>query len=175
MQRQRPPSLVLIGCFSLAFAAAYGGWLLVYRGGDLFSLSAAALGNGDAQDNLLRNHLTSKRAIVLALLPLVLQAVLLVVLAWSGFGLLMLRGSARWSALFFSGCILPIALLDTVLRLWLLTLPRQPVKVTPFLMDAVVIQFAIVLGGSMFLPSVTAAYQADVPPESGTDEAPATP
>jgi hypothetical protein len=159
MPRERPPALLAMGCGCLAFALGYFVWLAAYQGSRVADMLAVLFGNSEAFDELSRLHLASTPGVFLTVLPFCLELVLLGILLWCGFGLVTLRGSARWSALFFVGTIVPLALADTVLRLTLLTMPRQSLPLAPFLMDAVVIQFAIVLCGTMFLPSVAAAYQ----------------
>jgi hypothetical protein len=159
MPRERPPAVLAMGCCCFAFALSYFVWLAVYQGPRVAHMLGVLFGSDEALDELGRLNLASTAGVFLTVLPFFLELLLLGVLVWCGFGLVTLRGSARWSALFFIGVIIPLALTDTLLRLTLLTAPRQSVSVTPFLMDATVIQFAIVLCGTMFLPSVTAAYQ----------------
>jgi hypothetical protein len=171
LSRERPQTLVVMGYCSLGFAVTYLGWLLLYHAGDIVDMLAAALGNGNALDSLLRKHLAQAHAVFLTLLTVGLEAVLMAILVACGYGLLTVQGWARWCALFFAAVVVPVALLHTVLHLAWLTGPQQPLRITPLMMDAVVIQFAIVLGGTMFLPSVTAAYQPDLEGETRTDGA----
>jgi hypothetical protein len=166
MSRERPQTLMVMAYFSLGFAVVYLGWLLIYHAGDIVDMLAAALGNGAALDSLVGKHLAEDHAVFVTLLTVGLEAVLMAILLACGYGLLTVQGWARWCALFFAVVAVLVALLHTVLHLAWLTSPQQPVRMTPLMMDAVVIQFAIVLGGTMFLPSVTEAYQPD--PQDGT-------
>jgi len=163
MARTRPRILLVMGCCCLGFAVLYFGWLWLCNAGDLLDMLAAALGRDDALDSLLHKNLAGGRAILLTSLNLWIETALMAVLAWCGYGLLKVHGAARWSALFFGAAVVPVALLHTILYLAWVTMPYQPIRIVPLVMDAVAIQFAIVLSGTMFLPSVTAVYQ--VPPE----------
>jgi hypothetical protein len=163
MTRTRPQILLVMGCCCLGFAVLYFGWLVLCNAGDLLDMLVAALGGEDALESLLQKNLAGGRAILLTSVTVWIETALMGVLAWCGYGLLTVHGAARWSALFFGAVTVPVALLHTILYLAWLTMPQQPVRVVPLMMDAVAIQFAIILSGTMFLPSVTAVYQ--VPPE----------
>jgi hypothetical protein len=150
-----------MGWCNLAFAVAFLGCLLLYHVADLVDMTAAIFGDAAAVDSL-RSHRLTGRAVFLTLVPFCLEVMLMGVLLWSAFGLLTMRGSARWSALFFGGVAIPLALAHSVLHLVWLTVPEQVIALGPLLLDAILIQFAIVLCGTMFLPSVVVAYQADL-------------
>jgi hypothetical protein len=159
MSRTPPPTVLVLGWCCFVFGVPYLGWLLLYHAGNMVDMLAAALGSAEAVDSLLAHHLAETHAVMLTFLTVCLEAVLLALLLACGYGLLHRSGWARWSTLFFAGVVVPVALAHSVLHLLWLTLPHQPIRVTPLIMDAIVIQFAIVLGGSMFMPSVTAAFQ----------------
>jgi hypothetical protein len=159
MPRERPPILLVLGWCCLGFTLFYLGWLLVYYSSHLVDMAGVVFGSADALDSLRQHDRARTSAIFLTVLPFCLEVALMGVLGWCGFGLLTVRGSARWSVLFFCLAIIPVALLHTVLQLTWLTKPNWPVALTPFVMDAVVIQFAIVLCGTMFLPGVALTYR----------------
>ena len=89
------------------------------------------------------------------------EVTLTVLLAWSGVGLVALWRSARWSAVFTGGFSIAAALGHTF-GLFSLTPAAEAIKVTPLLMDAVAVLFAIVLLGTMFLPDVSEAYAGEL-------------
>src|SRR5947209_3154352 len=63
MQRQRPPTLLVMGLACCAFAVAYLLWLLLYRRADLGDLVAAALGNTDVLPGLKARGLARASAV----------------------------------------------------------------------------------------------------------------
>lgn len=72
--------------------------------------------------------------------------------------------SSRWCGLAFCGFAIVLTLLGTLVRLFFLTLPGEVVKVGPFVMDAALLLFAIILGAALLLPGVVAASASKVEP-----------
>jgi len=161
MQRQRPPTLLVMGLGCCAFAVLYLLWLLLYRRADLAALLAATFGNSDVLPALQARGLGRASTVRLAVTHLLVELVLTGLLVWSGFGLLLVWRSARWSAVATAGFSIAAALGHTF-GLFSLTPPAEAIKVTPLLMDAVAVLFAIVLLGTMFLPDVSEAYAGEL-------------
>src|SRR5436309_16136645 len=98
MQRQRPPTLLVMGLGCCAFAALYLLWLLLYRRADLANLLAATFGNSDALPALQARGLGHASTVRLTVTHLLVELALTGLFVWSGFGLLLVWRSARWSA-----------------------------------------------------------------------------
>ena len=158
MNRQRPPILLIMGACSCVFAALWFLWLVVATGGDYLDLLNIAVGNRDSLPGLARHNFDSAGTIRIAWALFGAQAALAGVLAWTGFALLRFWQSGRWSAVVYSGFAIAVALLNSSFRLTFLTPAGEPIRVTPFLLDALAILFANVLCGTMFLPEVALAY-----------------
>jgi hypothetical protein len=158
MVRPRPPTLAVMAVLCCAFAVLYGCWLLSFHGGNFLAMVTVAGGDPEPLPGLAPQNLASAGPAALALTFAAVQVALVGVLVWAGVGLWLMWPSARWSALAWSAFSVATALLDTVVRLFFLTLPGEVVKLTPFLLDAAAILFAVNLWGTMVLPSVTEAY-----------------
>jgi hypothetical protein len=158
MARQAPVSLRLIGLGLSFFAAAYLLWFLLYAWPHLQQILGVAFGDAGPITNLMHDNLAGAATVRAAVMLGSARVVLVGGLATAGVGLVLLWRWARWASIFGSAMLIVLALASTVARLWFLTLPGGAVKVTPLLLDGTGILLAIVGGGLMFLPEVTAAY-----------------
>jgi hypothetical protein len=154
--------MLLMGLCCCAFAVLYLGWWTIFRGGELVQLVAAAFGDASLLPSLARRNLVRVAPIRFTVVVFFVEVALMGILAWAGCGLILFWRSARWAAVFYCGWAIAVALLHTFVRVFFLTLPGEVVMVSPFLMDAVLILFANVLAGTMFLPAVTEAYAGDL-------------
>jgi len=162
MIRQRPLTLLAMGVSSCVFAAIWFLWLLSIHGGDLIAVLGGALGKSESLAELEHRNLASAGPIRVLVTLFAVQTALIGLLAWTGMALVRFRPAARWWAIGSSLFVIAVALCSTCLHLAFLTLPGEPVRVTPFFMDASAILFANLLCGTMFLPEVTVAYAGDV-------------
>jgi hypothetical protein len=173
MDRHSPLVQLVMGLAACAFAAAYLVWLLLARGDDLADLPAAAFGSAEAVERLAGRQLATAAAVLVTVVHLAVVLVLTLLTAYSGVGLLAFWRSARWAAVFTGVFTAAVGVAHTLVRMIFLTPAGAPVKLTPFLMDAVAVLFAVVLVGTMFLPELTTAYGGDLTPAGpGAGESP---
>jgi hypothetical protein len=158
MVRQRPLSLLSAGLGCSLFATLYLLWFLLSAWTALREVLAVALGNTEAVPDLTRLNLASAVTVRAAFVLGAIRGTLCMILLIAGVGLVFYWRWARKAALIAGSLLIVMALIDTVARLWFLTLPGGAVKVTPLLMDAAAVLFANVLCGVMFFPEISAAY-----------------
>jgi hypothetical protein len=171
-------AVTTLGLSALAFGLVCLLWLAFGRRGDLADQFAAAWGDRDAAARLAKAHLHGAWAICLALVPLLLEWALTFILLAAAVGLLYAHPAARWAALFYCVCIIPLEFITALLRVFYLTLPGQPVRIVPIVMNCLITLGAIGLWGGLFLPEVETAFAgpgAEPPPEQGEPPAQATP
>jgi hypothetical protein len=174
MAHPRPAAVTALGSCGLAFGLACLAWLALGRSGDLTELFRAAWGDSVAARRLARAHLDGVAAVSAATVPLLLEWALALLLLAAGAGLLSLHRAARRAALFYCVAVIPVQALAALVRVFCLTLPGQPVRIVPIVVNCLVTLFAIGLWGGLFLPEVEAAF-AGPPPASPGGEGAAAP
>ncbi|HYT91742.1 MAG TPA: hypothetical protein VEL76_23715 [Gemmataceae bacterium] len=164
MSHPRPAAVTILGLSGLVFGVLCVAWLALGRRHDLTDLLGAAFGDRSAAARLAQDHLVSVGALCAALVPLLLEWALAFILITAGVGLLYVHRSARWAALFYCACIIPLEGLATLLQVFCLTPPDQPVKLERIVVNGLVTLFAIVFWGGLFLPEVVATYAGRLSP-----------
>jgi hypothetical protein len=158
MRQAQPPAITVLGLSGLLFGLASVAWLALGRRHDMAELLDAAFGDRSAATRLARDRLDGVGALCAALVPLLLEWALAFILIAAGAGLLCFQRSARWTALFYCGCTVPLQAISALLQVVCLTGPTRPASVGPIIVSFLVTVFAIVFCGGLFLPEVVAAY-----------------
>lgn len=166
MSNPRPLVLTLLGYLSLAVALAWCAWLGLGQQTVLLNLCGAAAGDARAIQDLSRQHLAAPGPVYVTVLTLLLELLLTLILLASAVGLLARRPWARWTALFYCVWVILVEAGSTLARAFYLTPATEPVLLTPILVNGGTILFAIVLWGTVSLPSADAAWA-----DPGTDPA----
>jgi hypothetical protein len=169
MTRKRPAVLLVMGLLGLLVGINYLIWMIVSQQEVLFDLFFSGLGDPVSISHLARRHLASPVAVYATTVLFFLELVLILILLWTATGLMSLRPSARWAAVFFSIFMILIGITNVILGTFVLVPPNQQVNLQPLLVRGGIILFAIILWGTMFMPSVIAAYSY-VPPSDVLDE-----
>jgi len=169
MTRQRPTVLLAMGYVGLVLGMAYIFWLLLAHWNVLLYLFTAGLGDPVAKSELEKINLASPVAVFATIVTFFLELVLTGILLWTAAGLISMRPSARWSAVFYSIFMILVGTFNVILAVFVLA-PPSGVDVLAVLARGVIVLFAIVLWGTMFLPVVTAAYGDELSEE--TESAP---
>jgi hypothetical protein len=157
MTRQRPTVLLVMGYVGLGLGILYAVWLIAAHIGVLGTLMAAGIGDPQSISKLRPLNLTNPVAIYATLVSFFLEVVLTVILLWAAAGLLTLRPSARWGAVFYSIFMILVGTINVILAVFILK-PQSGVNVMAVLARGVIVLFAVILWGAMFLPAVKAAY-----------------
>ena len=182
MTRQRPTVLLVMGSVGLGLGVLYAVWLILAHIGLLGTLMAAGIGDPQSISKLRPLRLTDPVAIYATLVSFFLEVVLTVILLWAAAGLLTLRPSARWAAVFYSIFMILVGTINVILAVFILK-PPSGVNVLAVLARGIIVLFAVILWGVMFLPVVKVAYgervtgppMEDVPFEEADEEAEAAP
>jgi hypothetical protein len=164
--------LLVMGLVGLGLGIAYAFWLLLAHRHVIFEvLLPAGIGDTKAISELKELNLASPVAIYATIVTFFLELVLTGILLWTSTGLISMRPSARWAAVFYGIFMILVGTFNVILAVFVLATPAQPVNVLAVLARGVIVLFAIVLWGTMFLPVVTAAYGGQEAPEE-IDEGP---
>jgi hypothetical protein len=166
MSRQGPTVLLIVAILGLVLGLAYLVWLVASQVGVLSDLTYAGIGDPSVFPSLKRRNLATPLAIYTTVVSFFLELVLTFILIWTSLGLLNLRRSARWAAVFY-GIFMIVVGVSNVVIAFVLASPNVPDLLAVVARGAIVL-FAIFLWAIMFLPSVTAAY-ADGGVVSGAD------
>jgi hypothetical protein len=170
MTRRRPAILLVMGLLGLVLGIAYLVWLIVAQQSILFDLFTAGLGDPVAVSSLAKRNLASPVAVYAATTTFFLELVLTLILLWTAAGLINMRPSSRWSAVFYSIFMILVGTFNVILAFVLAT-PTEPVNLLAVIARGVIVLFAIILWGTMFLPVVSAAYNFPFePPEPPPEE-----
>jgi hypothetical protein len=150
--------VTVLGLAGLLFGLVCVTWLLFGRQGDVAELFAAAFGDGTTAARLADQRLASFGPVFGIVVPLLLEWALTLILITAAVGLLRRHPAARWAALFAAVVVVVLESLRTLLQVFYLTRPGQPVKLVPMLMNALLTLLAITFWGGLFLPEVVTAY-----------------
>ena len=155
MQTPRLSYLGIIGAACCTFAVVWIVWLFLIHRRDFLNLLAVRGGDyGDPYGELVKMGLSRARAIRFTSVIAMVQLALCGVLAWTGVAMLRSWPSARWCVPAFGVFAVITSLVDTLVRLLWLTLPGELIKVSPLVMDAFVILFAVNLQAAVLTPRV---------------------
>jgi hypothetical protein len=158
MTRRRPVVLLVMGVLGLLLGVAYLVWLIGAQRMVLLDLVSAGIGDPVAVTSLTRRNMAKPVAIYVTVVTFFLELVLTVILLWTSTGLINLRSSARWSAVFYGIFMVVVGTINVILAVFVFATPTEPVDPLAILARGVAVLFAIVLWGTMFLPSVNAVY-----------------
>jgi hypothetical protein len=154
--------LLVMGLLGLGLGIGYLIWLVLAGRKALTYLFFAGLGDLQHISKLKELSLTTDAAIYATLVTFFLELVLTFILLWTSAGLLILRPSARWSAVFYSIFMILVGTINMILAVFVLK-PESGVDVLAVIARGVIVVFAIVLWGTMFLPVVIAAFEGPEP------------
>jgi hypothetical protein len=162
INRQLPTVLLVMGLLGLVLSIGYLVWLVLAGQKALTYLFFSGLGDLQHISKLKELGLTTDAAIYATLVTFFLELALTLILLWTSMGLLVLRPSARWSAVFYSIFMILVGTIDVILAVFVVK-PESGVDVLAVITRGVIVVFAIVLWGTMFLPMVVAAFEAPAP------------
>ena len=165
MIRQRPTVLQVIGFVGLGLGLLYMLWLLVGHYSVMLSLLTAGIGDTLAVNRLRSLNLASPLAVYATIVSFFLELALTGILIWAASGLITVKPSARWAAVFYSIFMIPVGMINVILAVFVLK-PPSGVNVLAVLARGVIVLFAVILWGAMFMPAVKVAYGEDVTPPS---------
>jgi hypothetical protein len=163
MTRQRPTVLHVMGIVGLVLGIAYLVWLVAAQKETLYDLFFAGIGDPVGVRDLAKRNLATPLAIYATTVSFFLELVLTLILLWTASGLINRRPSARWSAVFYAIFMLLVGTFNVILAVFVLKGTDPVEHLLAVVARGVIVLFAIVLWGTMFLPSVTAAYAGGVP------------
>jgi hypothetical protein len=170
MTRRRPTVLLVMGLVGLGLGMAYLTWLVVAQQSILFDLFTGGLGDPVAVSSLARKNLASPVAVYATVVSFFLELVLTLILLWTASGMINMRPSSRWAAVFYGIFMIPVGVFNVILAMFILATPAHPVDLLAVLARGIIVLYAIVLWGTMFLPPVVAAYAGDFAlPETADD------
>ena len=173
MARDRPTEVSIAGWAGVALGLTWLLWLTLGRWRENLDLFQAGLGGAAAADRLRRSGLAGA-GLYFAVPTLLLEVTLALILAGAGAALLGRRPFARRAAVLACAATVFVEAVSTLLRAFFLTVPGEPVKLMPVLMNGVVTLCVLALWGGLFLPGVHAAYgglPAEAPAAKGATEA----
>jgi hypothetical protein len=171
MTRRRPTVLLVMGLVGLGLGMAYLTWLIVAQQGVLLDLFNAGLPDPQAVQSLKQKNLASPVAVYATVVSFFLELVLTLMLLWTASGLLNMRPSSRWAAVFYGIFMIPVGVFNVILAMFILASPAHPVDLLAVLARGIIVLYAIVLWGTMFLPPVLAAYAGDFALLESADDA----
>jgi hypothetical protein len=157
MARKQLDEVSLVGWAGVLLGGAWLLWLVVARWGDTLDLFRAGAGNADAALRLGQQGLAGA-GVFFAVPGALAELALAVTWAVAGVALLGRRPFARRAALL--ACLAAVVLegLSTLLRVFFLTVPDQPVRLGPVIVNGLVTLGALGLWGGLSLPAIDAVY-----------------
>jgi hypothetical protein len=161
MTRQRPTVLLVMGSVGLGLGVLYAVWLILSHYGLLGTLLAAGIGDTQAISKLRTLNLASPIAIYATFVSFFLEVVLTAILLWAAGGLITLNPSARWASVFYSIFMILVGTINVILAVFILV-PPSGVNVLAVLARGIIVLFAVILWGAMFMPDVKVAYGEEV-------------
>jgi hypothetical protein len=172
MDHPRPFAVSALATACLVFAGIWFFWLALGHRLDVLNLLAAAAGEGgEPLAALAPLGLTRAGPIRYLFAILTVQLALVGVLVWTAYAFWQAWRSAWWCGLAFCAFSVGTALLDTIVRVFFLTLRTELVKVSPIVLDGVVILFAVNLAAAIFRPSMAGFHATTWNGESRPDRA----
>src|SRR5690242_519207 len=114
MIRQRPSLLQAIGFAGLGLGLLYMLWLLVGHYSVMLSLFTAGIGDPLAVNRLRSLNLASPLAVYTTIVSFFLELALTAILIWAAAGLLRVKPSARWAAVFYSIFMIPVGMINVI-------------------------------------------------------------
>ena len=163
MTRRRPTVLLVMGVLGLVLGIAYLIWLVAAHKEVLYDLFFAGIGDPVGANKLAKRNMASPLAIYATTVSFFLELVLTLILLWTASGLINRRPSARWSAVFYAIFMLLVGTFNVIMAVFVLTRIDPVEHLLAVVARGVIVLFAIVLWGTMFLPSVTAVYAGGLP------------
>jgi hypothetical protein len=157
MARKRPDEVSLVGWGSVLLGASWLLWLLLARWGVTLDLIRAGTGDADAALRLGQQGLAGAR-VFFAVPGGLAELALAVTWAVAGIALLGRRPFARRAALLACAAAVAVEALSTLLRVFFLTVPDQPVRLGPVIVNGLVTLGALGLWGGLSLPAIDAVY-----------------
>jgi hypothetical protein len=168
MKRRLPTVLLVMGILGMLLGFAYLIWLVASQQQTLLDLFNAGLGDPQAIHTLRGHNLGSPLAVYTTVVTFFLELVLTFILIRTALGLLTLRPWARWAAVFYGIFMIAVGLSNVGISFYLAS-PNMP-DLLAVIARGVIVLYAIVLWGVMFLPSVTAVYAGGAPPANLEEE-----